>query len=634
MTRYHRMKGEAVLWLPGADHAGFETQVVYQKKLEKEGKDWFKINREELFRQMLDFTKANTQVMESQLKELGASCDWSREKFTLDPDIIKTVYKTFDKLYNDGLVYRAKRVINWCPKHQTTLSDLETKFEERDAKLYEIKYGPITVATTRPETLFGDVAVAVNPDDERYQKLIGQKVPLPLTNREIPVIANEAVDREFGTGAVKVTPAHDRNDEEIAQNHNLEPIEIFGNDGLLSSSAVPKQFRGKKLAVAREEVIEALRDQDLIVEKPYKNSVPVCYKCESELLTFPLDQWFVAVNRKGKKSGKILAKDALAAVGSKKVRFVSKRFEKIFNHWLNNLRDWNISRQIIWGIRIPAWYRGDKVRISIESPGEGWEQEKDVFDTWFSSGQWTFAPLQANSPADFKKYYPTNVMETGWDILFFWVARMIMLGLYATDEVPFKTIYLHGLVRDKDRQKMSKSKGNVIDPLGVVDLYGADALRMALVFGTGIGNDVIISEEKIIGQRKFTNKVWNAARFIKQRIVNIPPPDAKKPTAKTKNAKWILDEFGKVSKQITSDIDNYRFHSAAETLYHFIWNVFCDKCLEDTKKDLEAGDSGEVTSWVFEKILRLLHPFMPFVTETIYEQFYPGKVLINQRWIR
>lgn len=633
MTRYHRMKGEAALWLPGADHAGFETQVVYQKKLEKEGKDWFKIERDDLYRQMLEFTKENKKVMESQLKELGASCDWSREKFTLDPDIVETVYSTFKHLYDDGLVYRSKRVVNWCPKHRTTLSDLETKFVEQDTKLYEIKYGPITVATTRPETMFGDVAVAVHPDDSRYESLIGQEVDLPLTGRKIPVIADKAVDREFGTGAVKVTPAHDRNDEQIGQNHKLDQVEIFNQAGLLEGDAVPDQFKGLKLSDAREKVVEELAKQNLIEEKAYRNSAPVCYKCGRELLSFPLYQWYIAVNKTGEKTGKNLSRDALKAVADGRVKFVSERFEKIFNHWLNNIRDWNISRQITWGIQIPVWYKGDEIHVGEKPKGQDWVQEKDVFDTWFSSGQWPFATLKNTQPGDFEKYYPTQVMETGWDILFFWVARMIMLGLYVNDEVPFETIYLHGLVRDKDRVKMSKSKGNVIDPLGVVDLYGADALRMALVFGTGIGNDVIISEEKIMGQRKFTNKVWNAARFIKQRIENIPGPDADKPEATTENAKWIYKEFEKASKQITDDIENYRFHAAAEALYHFVWDEFCDKCLENTKKDLEAGENAQSTAFVFEKILRLLHPFMPFVTEAIYEEFYPNEVLINQRWI-
>ena len=489
--------------------------------------------------------------MENQLRRLGASCDWSREIFTLDERIIKIVLRTFKKLSDDKLVYRGERIINWCVKHQTTLSDLEVKHEEKDGALTYIKYPIknsdkyIIVATTRPETMLGDTAVAVNPKDKRYKKLVGQTAILPLVGREIPVVADAAIDMEFGTGAVKITPAHDPLDFEIAERHKLEKIQVIGQDGKMTDKA-PEKYRGLKAEETRAKIVDDLRAQGLIEkEEPYKHAVGVCYKCNRVIEPLVLPQWFIRM--------KPLAEIVTKAVKKGEVKFVTKRFEKILFHWLKNIRDWNISRQIVWGIRIPAWYcknvilersraeRGEAIEsrrdpivptssglqddrcspivTAGETPkkcptcgGKKLEQETDVFDTWFSSGQWPFATLQV--VGDFKKFYPTSVMETGWDILPFWVMRMLALGIYITGKAPFKHVYLHGLVRDKDRQKMSKSKGNVIDPLGVVEQFGADALRMALIVGNTPGNDILISEEKIKGYRNFANKVWNISRFV------------------------------------------------------------------------------------------------------------------------
>lgn len=649
MTRYHRMKGEAALWLPGADHAGFETQVVFEKKLEKEGKSRWDFPREELYKMMWNFTQTNKTAMENQLRRLGASCDWSRERFTLDPSIVKIVHRTFKKLYDDGLVYRGERLVSWCTKHQTTLSDLEVKHEDKETQLVYIKYpfkkSPgefIVVATTRPETMLGDTAVAVNPKDKKYKKLIGQKVIVPLVGREIPIIADEAVELGFGTGMVKVTPAHDPVDFEIGERHDLEKIQVIDQKGRMTDAA-GTAYAGMKVEEARAKVVADLETRGLIEKiEPYRHSVAVCYKCNRAIEPLVLPQWFVKMEP--------LAKKAMAAVKKGEVKFVTKRFEKVFFHWLKNIRDWNISRQIVWGIRMPVWYkkRTNEIYVGIIPPNdiENWDQETDVFDTWFSSGQWPFATLE--STGDFKKFYPTAVMETGWDILFFWVARMIMLGLYATGRAPFKYVYLHGLVRDKDRQKMSKSKGNVIDPLGVVDLYGADALRMALVFGVSAGNDAVISEEKIKAHRNFANKIWNASRFVLSKLGNDFKPRSARKKSKNADDAAILKDLGQTTKKMTKYLDNFEFHLAAETVYQFFWHNFCDKYLEAVKNRLPGfGDEGkpsvdsadqEAARQVLYKVLvdslKLLHPFMPYVTEVVYQEL-PKKekdYLIAEEW--
>jgi len=689
MTRFARLNGKAALWLPGADHAGFETQVVFEKKLEKEGTSRFDMTREDLYKATLEFTLKNKEVMESQLKRLGASCDWDREKFTLDPENIKIVYQTFKQLYDDGLAYRASRPVNWCTKHQTSLSDLEVKGEERVDSLYYIKYDDLTVATTRPETLFGDVAVAVNPIDSRYKKLIGKKVHLPLTDKEIPVIADEMVDPKFGTGAVKITPAHDQNDFEAGKRHDLEIIEVIDQYGRMNEKA--GEFKGMKINEAREKVVEKLQSLGLMekIDTNYTHTVNKCYKCNTIIEPRILPQWFIAVNTKGDKSGKTLAADALKAVDDGKTKFVTEKFEKIYRHWMTNIRDWNISRQIVWGIRLPVWYRKNDVILSgseeshheqgdpsatpqddktvyvgIDPPKdiENWIQDPDVFDTWFSSGQWPFATLKNTKPEDFDKFYPTTVMETGWDILFFWVARMMMLGLYVTGEVPFKNVYLHGLVRDKDRQKMSKSKGNVIDPLGVADLYGSDAVRMALVFGTSAGSDVVISEEKIRGMRNFSNKIWNASRFTMLRVTNGDLKTGEIGSEKitdlnidslilTDADKEILEKHSTTIKSVTKNIEKYNFSMAAEEIYAYFWHDFCDVYIEATKAQLFDADynskadpqisdnTKKILIRILSESLQQLHPFMPFVTEAVWQELlniYPDldKSIMISKWPR
>ena len=691
LIRYRRLRGDITLWLPGADHAGFETQVVFERKLEKQGKSRFQFDRETLYKMIWDYVQENKDVAQNQLKRLGASCDWSRNKFTLDPDIIKIVYQTFKKLYDDGLVYRGPRIINWCPKHQTGLSDLEVKYEDREDKLWYIKYlivGPSTplrsaqgilpeqdpqtriaskaidyiiVATTRPETMLGDTAVAVNPEDDRYKDLVGKKVLLPLTDREIPIVADSAVELEFGTGAVKVTPAHDATDFDIGQRHNLETISVIGQDDKMTAAA-GVNYTGLKVAEARKKIVEDLQMQGfLIKEEPYRHSVGVCYKCGRVIEPMVSEQWFVKI--------KPLAERAIKAVAKGEVKFVSEKYEKIFQHWMGNIRDWNISRQIVWGIRIPVWYCVDS-RSESESavaPRSGAEAdssgkscfvvsdakpdkcpkcgatefiaETDTFDTWFSSGQWPFATLQTTKPGDFEKFYPTAVMETGWDILFFWVARMIMMGFYATGKEPFKQVYMHGLIRDKDKKKMSKSKGNVVNPLAVVDENGADALRMALVFNAASDSDMPFSEDKVVAQKRFANKIWNAARFA---LSNLEDFEAQRFEPKFTTAdEAILKELDEAAKKITKDLDNFDFHEAAQSAYHFFWHSFCDKCIEDVKKRLKepAGEEDKKTAqYVLWKVLvdslKLLHPFMPFITEEIYQQMphRAKEALIVEDW--
>jgi valyl-tRNA synthetase len=645
MIRYNRMKGRKTLWLPGADHAGFETQVVFEKKLEKESTSRFEIlknpnGRQELYQKIWNFTQENKKHMEDQVRRLGASCDWSREKFTLDSKIVEIVYKTFKKLYDDGLVYRAKMTVNWCVKHQTSLSDLEVKWEQKEDNLYYVGYKlvssaqEIVVATTRPETIPGDVAIAVNPKDKRYQSFIGKKVIEPITGKEIPVIGDSLVDMSFGSGALKITPAHDALDFEIGQRHSLEIINTLDFDGRFNKLSGP--FEGMKVAEARKAAEDILRNLGALKKvENYSHQVAVCYKCNSIIEPMVLDQWFIDLTKKGKKE---IVEPAINAVKKGKIKIIPKFQEKIFFHWMRNIKDWNISRQIVWGIPIPAWYcqscQKETIHIEEGSPskcsfcgGTEFRKDTDVFDTWFSSGQWPFATLQSQSVKDFETFYPTSVMETGYDILFFWVARMIMLGLYVTGKIPFEIVYLHGLVRDKDKQKMSKSKGNVVDPLGVVEQFGADALRMALVVGNSPGQDVIYDENKIRGYRNFANKIWNIARFVLS--YNDKEIDIDLKSLNSQDEK-ILKQCQEIKKKVSGEIEKFRFSQAAEMAYHYVWHNFADKIIEDKKKILnqEPKDSPNAKSarlllyLLLVESIKMLHPFMPFVTEAIYQRLY------------
>lgn len=613
MTRYARMNGKKALWVPGADHAGFETQVVYEKKLEKEGRSRFQMTREELYKEILEFTLANKTHMEGQLRQLGASCDWSRETFTLDPKVVVTVNDTFKKLNDDKLLYRGARIVNWCPKHQTSLSNLETDYVERKEPYWYLKYGPFVISTSRPETKFGDKYVVMHPEDKRYAEYKeGDTFEAEWINGKITgtVIKDEAVDMEAGTGVMTITPWHDKADFEIAKRHSLPYEQVIDERGKLLPIA--GEFAGMKILEARPKIVAKLAEKGLLekTDDAYVHSVQTCYKCNSLIEPQIKEQWFVKMEP--------LAKRAVEAIKSGGVKILTEQHEKIALHFLTNIEDWNISRQIAWGIPIPAWQKGGEWKISETSPGEGWTQDPDTFDTWFSSSQWPYVTLGFPDSPDFKTFYPTSVMETGADILFFWVARMLMMGLYRTGDVPFKKVYLHGLVRDAKGQKMSKSKGNVISPLEVTDKYGTDALRMGLVVGNTPGTDLNLDPQKVDAYRKFANKLWNIARFVFTETEGA----GSAPTAEADAA--LLKRLDEVTKDVTSDLDNFRFHLASEKLYHYVWNEIADKIIEESKPILKGGDADAKASrqrtlmTLLTASLKLLHPFMPFVTEEIW----------------
>ena len=622
LIRYHRMKGEPTLWLPGADHAGIETQFVFEKKLREKGKSRFDFDRDTLYKMIWDDVQNNKKTMEAQLRRLGASCDWTRNKFTLDPDIVKIVYQTFKRLYSESLVYRGERIVNYCPRCGTAYSQLEVDYVERDDNLYCLDYGTLTIATTRPETIFADVAVAVNPKDKKYTNLTGKTAKIPLINREIPVISDNLVDKNFGTGALKITPAHDPTDFEIGQAHKLPILSVIDEKGRMT--ATPEKYIGMKAEVAREEVVKDLQEAGKIkkIEKIH-HTVGTCYRDHGTLEPMVSKQWYIKVG--------ILAKNALKAIKGKEVRFAAPKFEKIASHWLKNLKDWNISRQIVWGIRIPA-YRCEKCLEWTITDGPAPEkcsgcgngiltQDTDTFDTWFSSAQWPFATLQTTKPGDFEYFYPTTVMDPSYDILPFWVIRMIMLGLYQTGDVPFTEVLLHGLVRDKNGIKISKSKGNVIEPIEMAEKYGADALRVALIWGVLVENDSSLSEEGINGQRKFANKVWNASRFVIEHLgTNV---------TKGKNDKELKDGLKAIVKTATRHLDKMQLSQAAESLYTWFWNGYCDKYIEQAKEGLVS--KGALLE-ALEVNLKLLHPFMPFVTEKIWGLTGNKDLLISSPW--
>ena len=621
MIRYHKLLGEDTLWLPGADHAGFETQFVFEKHLTKQGKSRFDYDRETLYKMIWDFVHENSGKMDNQLRKLGFALDWTKKKFTLDEDIVKTVKETFLSLFEKGLVYRENKLVNYCVKDGTSFSDLEVVDKAVEAKLYFLKFpivggGYIEVATTRPETILGDVGVMVNPKDKRYKALVGKQVKLPVSDRVIPIIADEYVDMEFGTGAVKITPCHDFNDFEIAKKHKLYHPPVIGFDGKMINTKT--DYDGLSVFKAREKMEEDLKKLDVLGDvKMHSSVIKTCYKCERALEPLPKEQWYVKVRP--------LADRAIEAIKKKEVLFTNKRFEKAALQWLTNFHDWNISRQIVWGIQIPAYKckTSGEWFVSVDKPKncvcgkEDFEQDTDTFDTWFSSSQWPFATLQSFGKETFENYYPTSVMETGYDILPWWVCRMLMMGIYKTGKVPFKTVYMHGLIRVKG-QKMSKSKGNVINPLDMIEKYGADALRGALVFEVGDGTDLSIEEDKIRAMRNFANKVWNVGRFLQM--------NQKETTSKKEKSQIVEDlkkEFIGVEKEFHKSMKEYKFSVAFGLLYEFIWHRFADFYIEQLKEELR-NDNIEVRdslTTVYIESLKLLHPFVPFITDSVHKQF-------------
>lgn len=644
MVRFNRMMGKKTLWLPGNDHAGFETQVVYEKKLEKEGRSRFDIPPKDLYKEIWDFTQSNRSNINSQIKSMGASCDWTREKFTLDASVVSIVNNTFKKLFDDGLIYRGKRIVSWCPKHQTSFSDLEIIDEERTDKFYYLKYGPFVIGTSRPETKFGDKYVVMHPADERYKNYThGQKIDLEWINGPITatVIKDDSIDMEFGTGVMTITPWHDVADFNIAQKHNLEREQIIDERGKLLP--VAGEFSGMKILDAREKIIEKLKSKNLVekIDENYKHNVKLCYKCNTLIEPQIKSQWFIKM--------KPLAQDILKSIENKEIKYIPDHYEKITIHWLENIMDWNISRQIVWGIPIPA-----KICTKCEEGFPDLEnkltsclkcnntlrQDIDTFDTWFSSGQWPFASLGFPDNPDFKNFYPTQVMETAGEIIFFWVARMLMLGKYITGKLPFNTVYLHGLVLDAKGRKMSKSKGNVINPLDLTQKFGTDAFRMGMIVGNTPGTSLALAEDKIKAYKHFANKVWNASRFVIENIQDFDM-NTEKPELSESDKKDIKD-FKDTIKEITTEMEGFKFYLAAEKIYHYFWHTFADKIIEDSKKLLASSNKNEKQSvqykliFILKECLKTLHPFMPFLTEELWSMMpktnNEQKILMIEKW--
>jgi valyl-tRNA synthetase len=635
LCRYRRLRGDNVLWMPGTDHAGIATQNVVEKKLAAEGSDRHQLGREKFIDAVWEWRKKYGGEIINQLKRLGASCDWNRERFTMDEGLSQAVRKVFVELYHEGLIYRDDYIINWCHRCHTALADLEVEHEERDGHLYHIRYpfakggGHIVVATTRPETMLGDTAVAVHPDDERYQNLKSESVILPLMDREIPLIKDSYVDMSFGTGGLKVTPAHDPNDFEIGMRHGLPAIKVIGDDGKMTPEA--GNFTGLDRFEARKAVIEALKAENRLEKiEPYRHSVGHCYRCHTMVEPNLSKQWFVKV--------KPMAQKAIEAVKSGQTRIIPDTWVKTYYDWLENIRDWCISRQIWWGHQIPAWTCGgcSEMVVSVETPrscpqcgGTKLVQETDVLDTWFSSALWPFSTMgwPQKTPL-LKTFYPTSVLVTAFDILFFWVARMMMMGIQFMKEVPFTDVYVHALVRDEEGKKMSKSTGNVIDPLTVIEQYGTDAFRFTLAAFAAQGRDVKMSEKRIEGYRHFVNKLWNAARFA---LMHIDQPYPKiNVDGLSLPDRWILSRLSRVTRTVAEALDSYRFNDAAAEIYNFVWHQFCDWYLEAIKPALyeKEGIQKKETAlgvlWrVMHDTLILLHPFMPFVTEEIWHKL-PG----------
>ena len=655
LIRFARMKGRDALWQPGTDHAGIATQMVVERQLEAEGKTRHDLGREAFIRRVWDWKAESGGTITGQLRRLGASCDWSRERFTMDDGLSRAVRTVFVRLYKEGLIYRDKRLVNWDPKLHTAISDLEVEQREIKGKLWYIAYPvedgegrTITVATTRPETMLGDTAVAVHPEDERYSDLVGKFAVLPIVGRRLPIVADTYSDPEKGSGAVKITPAHDFNDFEVGQRHGLEMVSIFDEDANLNGN-VPTHLRGLTREAAREKVLEELEAADLI-RSVEENPMTVPHGDRSGVVIEPMltDQWFV--------DAETLAGPAIEAVESGRIRFVPKHWEHTYFEWMKNIQPWCISRQIWWGHRIPAWFAPDgtffvemteeEARAAArEHYGEDVElsQDTDVLDTWFSSALWPFSTLGwPDETAELERYYPTSVLVTGFDIIFFWVARMAMMGLRFQREIPFETVYIHALVRDARGQKMSKSKGNVLDPLELIDTYGADALRFTLTALAAQGRDIKLSTGRIAGYRNFVTKIWNASRYGQMNGCTPGGPFDPEAVALTVN-RWIVGEVAVAASEAEEAISAYRFNEAAQALYRFTWNTFCDWYIEFTKPifdggtEVEKAETRATMAWTLDALLHLLHPIMPFVTEELWEALAPGDaprdhLLIDGHW--
>ncbi len=645
LIRYHRMKGFQTLWLPGTDHAAIATQSKVESIMyKKEGKTRHDLGREAFLKKVEAFAQDSHDTIVNQIKRMGASIDWTREAYTLDKDRNLAVRTAFKQMYDDDIIYRGETIVNWDPYLQTTVSDDEIEWKDQQTPFYYFQYGPFVIATARPETKFGDKYVVMHPDDKRYKQYEhGQKIEVEWINGKIiaTILKDKAIDMKFGTGVMTITPWHDKTDYEIAQRHNLDIEQVIDFKGLLLPIA--GEFAGMHIKKARPQLVKKLKEKGLVVkiEENYTNRIATNYRGGGVIEPQIKKQWMVNVNKEfilkhseieGIKSGSnvTLKKLMKHAVESGQTTITPSHFKKIYYHWIDNLRDWCISRQIWYGHRIPVWYKGEELYCGIEAPeGDGWEQDSDTLDTWFSSGLWTFSTLGwPNKTEDLKKFHPTNVLETGYDILFFWVARMILMSTYLTGQIPFKQVLLHGLVRDADKQKMSKSKGNVIDPLDWSDKYGTDALRIALIYSTAAGNDIPMAEERVRGMKFFANKLWNMGRFIemnKPEGYNGKLEDSfatLERLAKDGTDKSWVKKVEKLSNETAKNIEAFRLHEAAQELYQFTWHEFADKYIEDVKTRVDDNSYTTLIS-LYAIQLRLLHPFMPFVTEAIYQQM-PG----------
>ena len=628
LIRYHRMSGFETLWVPGTDHAGIATQNVVEKQLREQGLSRYDLGRDKFLEKTWEWANAHKSRILDQCKRLGASFARTRERFTFDKGCSDAVKEVFVRLYEKGLIYKGKYIVNWCPRCRSAISDVETEYATEQGHLWEISYplknesGAIIVATTRPETIFGDVAIAVHPDDKKYSELVGKTVVVPLSGREIPIIADEYVDRNFGTGAVKITPAHDPNDYEVGKRHGLKPIWVIDEEAkMIACGEVPHKYHGLDRYEARKAIIGDLSYQNFLLRtKDHEHNVGKCQRCGTTIEPLLSEQWFVKM--------KPLAQEAIKAVHDGRIKFIPERWEKNYLGWMENIRDWCISRQLWWGHQIPAYHnkKTGEMIVAKENPNpELWEQETDVLDTWFSSGLWPFSTMgwPNTDSDDFKKFYPTTTLVTGFDIIFFWVARMITMGLEFTGKAPFSTVYIHGLIRDEKGQKMSKSKGNTIDPVVIIDKYGCDALRFTMTsLCTYGGQDIKISDERFEYGRNFANKIWNASRFV---LMNLEGVDNNEIDFNTLTIadKWILDKLNSVAKEVNEDIKNYRIGETAHVLYDFFWNSYCDWYVEIAKIQLQNSElklnTQRVLRYVLDMALRLLHPIMPHITEKVWQ---------------
>ena len=672
LIRYHRMRGERALWIPGTDHAAIATQNVVEKKLLREqGKTRHDLGREEFLKRVWEFLKTTQTMILHQTRKMGASLDWSRQAFTLDEPRERAVRKLFSDMYHEGVIYRGVRVVNWCPRCQSTLADDEVEYKEEKSKLYWLKYGPFVLATARPETKLGDTAVAVYPGDKRYEKMVGKKFMIPgvLGEFEITVVADRAVDPKFGSGAIKVTPAHDFTDYEIAQRHHLPVKQVINEQGRMMANT--GKYAGLTTKQAREAILADMEKMGLLdhIEDGYLHNIAVCYRCGTQIEPIPSKQWFVNMDKKLKHlGGKSLKDKAIEAAETGQIEFIPARFKKRYLDWMNNLHDWCVSRQIWFGHRIPVYYRkqemtksqipisneipnsksqtlnkgsgtDEEIYVGEEAPaGEGWIQDPDTLDTWFSSGTWTFSTLgwpdnfvKGKKAGDLDRFHPTQVLETGYEIITLWVSRMIIMSFFALNEIPFEKVYLHGMILDKHGKKMSKSKGNGIDPLDMIDKFGADAVRLSLLMGNTPGNDAKYSEEKIASFRNFNNKLWNVARYIitnyELRITNYEFNAGELTLAD----KWILEKLKNLIKAVTLDLEKYQLAQAGEKLREFTWDDLADWYLEISKFE-KNKEKSQILNYVLENLLKLWHPFMPFITEAIWQEMGYDRMLMVEKW--